>query len=87
MHVKSSFFDKNSLGTLRMSVGMCEKLFLKAPNVYSLLFHFLKAPNVYSHLFHFFQLFVGWDQFRVKLWHFLLNYFVSFLLIYFAYSC
>ena len=53
-----------------MSVGMCEKLFLKAPNVYSLLFQF-------------FQLFVGWDQFMVKLWNFLLNYFVSLLLFYF----
>ena len=70
-YTKNLIFIETSLVTLRMSVCLGEKLFLKAPNIYSLLFHFL-------------QLFMGWDQIRVKLWYFLLNYFVSLLLIYFA---
>ena len=50
---------------------MCEKLFSK-------------ASNIYSFLFHFFQLFVVRDQIRGKTCHFLQNYSVSFLLINFA---
>ena len=53
MYRKCLKHQKKMLVTLRMNVGMCEKLFLKAQNVYNLLFHFL-------------QLFVGREQIGVK---------------------